>query len=493
MSTPSTNADPIGHIIICGHGLAARMTAATLARQLAPAIRITLVLIERDAASDLFYGTVTAPSAYAFNLAAGVDEPSLVLRSDTAFSWGTRYLAWGAAGRAWTQCFNLAFPNIDGVQFHQYLAATAEDAIEPYLAGAAAGARGGFAHPPQGPGKAAQHPLARAEYGYQFDPANYAALFAAAVPPGRIEIIAGAEVAVESGEHGIDGLRVDGGAPSRADLYVDCSGPDAVLLSRLAPMAGDARRVSVVAFREQAERAGSPLRTVTPTQHGWTAETPLRDELLRITVHNPADPAAMPDGTVSRAAQALIGRRTDAWAGNCVGIGHAAGVVEPLSPAPMMLLERDIERLVSLIPNAGPMVVERREYNRRFTDDFLHASLFNRAIVEPDGLPDTAYWRAARAEPLPEKLARKLALFESRGVLVAYDLEPFHPEDWTILHLGMGRRPARHDPLADRASPAQVRQFLSTMKQNIAQMAATLPASATYRTELEAYLREGGR
>ena len=74
---------------------------------------------------------------------------------------------------------------------------------------------------------------------------------------------------------------------------------------------------------------------------------------------------------------------------------------------------------------------------------------------------------AAREEPPHEKLAQKIAQFESRGVLVAFDLEPFNTEDWTILHHGMGRRPARYDRMADRIPEAETRAMVDRMPHDI--------------------------
>ena len=71
---------------------------------------------------------------------------------------------------------------------------------------------------------------------------------------------------------------------------------------------------------------------------------------------------------------------------------------------------------------------------------------------------ESAYWRAARETPPHETLAQiKLDQFASRGVLAAFDLEPLNAEDWTILHFGMGRRPARYDRIADRVPAAESR------------------------------------
>jgi len=474
------------------------MTVASLARQLPPAIRITFLDIGGTAESDLFYGNVTAPSAYAFNLAAGVAEPALTLDSDTAFSWGTRYDHWAGGKRSWTQCFALPFPVVDGVLLHQYLAAVGIDRLEPYLVAAMAAKRGAFAHPPRDPAKAAQHPLSRADYGYQFDPASYARLFETAVAdaPGRVVRVADALASVEIDADTISGVRLSDGRVLSADLYVDCSGPAAVLLSHLVPQGEAGRRIGIAASDAPAARPGKPVRTVIPTPYGWRSDVPLRGRTRRVTVYDLADGEA---GVAAHGpAPKLVGettlhRRPHAWAANCVGIGHVAYVLEPLTPAPMMLLERDLERLLSLIPNMGGMAVERAEYNRRCREDTHHAALFARALFATDGLPDTPYWRAALGEPQPDALVRKLEMFESRGLLVAYDLEPFHPEDWTILHLGMGRRPARHDRLADRAQPAQVNAFLTNLERSIAQTVANLPDCDTYRAQLEQYLLRNRR
>ncbi len=481
----SATVAPLARILICGDGLAADMTTAALARQLGSQVAIVRVGGGDAGDGDLCYGTVTAPSAEAFNLMAGVDERRLIPDSDTAFSWGTRYIDWGGR-RAWTQGFALPFPVIDGVAFHQYLTLVGAAGIEPFVAGAQAARRGGFIHPPREGAEAARHPLAQAGYGYQFDPARYARLFAAACPGWRVQNVAGAIAAIETADGAITSVRLSDGSVVTADLYVDCTGPAGLLLSPLEPAWQGDRRIGI-GVRDGAGAEEAPLRRVTATPRGWSSATPLRGRVRHLEVFAAGDAAEGFDRTVA----ARLGRRPRGWVGNCVGIGHAAAVAEPVTPAPVMLLERDIERLLTLIPATRDMTVERREYNRRFADDTDHAALFARALFACDDLPDGPYWRAAQAEPVPDTLARKLSLFATRGVLVAYDLEPFGAGDWTMLHLGSGRRPARHDRLADRADRDRVRQFLSTMQDGIRQAVAQLPPSRAYRAQLERYLRQG--
>ncbi len=486
-----TPGDAISHVMVCGGGLAAWMTVATLARQLPDTVRITFAEIDSDhRCTDLFYGTVSGPGSYAFNLAAGVTEPALVLGSSAAFSWGSKYVHWAEGGRSWIQCFNLTLPVIDGVLMHQYLVQQGMTRLDPFLLGAVAGSRGTFAHPPRSPGAAGQQPLARAEYGYHFDPASHARCFAAAVPPGRIHHLKGALTRVAVGDGAITGIALDGADMVTADLYLDCSGPSAELLSRLDPAWLGGRALQISADDVAEARLGPPVRSVSFHDKGWAAQTPLRASTRSLTV---SDATASCNTIGKLSASATLGRRRRAWAGNCVGVGHAAGIVEPLTPAPMMLLERDIERLMTLIPvSTASMTVEEREYNRRHGEGHDHAMRFTRALLETSALPDSDFWRAARDTPDAE-LEHKLAMFAERGLLVSYDLEPFHPEDWLIMHFGIGRRPRRHDRLADRADARRVRRYLDDAAQQVATAAAALPSNHVYTTQLERYLRQDPR
>ena len=496
MNERSEEAAPIEHVVVCGSGLAAHMTVCALSRRLPPSIRITFANIGDNSGTDLFYGSASAPTAYSFNLSAGVSEPKLVLESDAAFSWGTEYVEWPGGNRSWIQCFHLALPVIDGVLFHHYLARLGDAQLERYLAPAVAARRSAFVHPPQRPGQTGQHPLARAEYGYQFDPASYSRLFQSSTDNTRVRQVDGALAEVEVDESGIASIRLLDGRSLEADLYIDASGPAAWLLSSLQPAFPVGRRLRAAMSRTPVAQLGAPLRQVLPASYGWRAETPLQGSTALTTVYDPeseAEALSAHGSSPERSAEAAIGRRANAWSRNCVAVGHAARIVEPLTPAPLMLLERDIERLLSLVPFSSEMSVERREFNRRFVEDHEHADIFTRALFETDGLPDTPYWRAAWADPVGEKLARKIELFEDRGVLVAYDLEPFHPEDWTILHYGMGRLAARYDRTADRAQSAQVQNLLSNLKREIDKAVEGLPSHAAYMTELKQYLLRNNR
>jgi tryptophan halogenase len=479
---------PVTRIVICGGGLAAHLATVALARQLPPTIRITWVDGADSRDADLFYGGVTAPSAYAFNLAAGVSEPRVMVDTDTTFSWGTQFQEWGAENISWVQCSHLPLPIINGVLFHHHLWRLGISELEPFLTAAMAARRGVFAHPvDKGPKL-----LARAEYGYQFNPYSYRAPFAAAAQAFQVEVINAKAVDVECAEGAITALRLSDGRVISADLYVDCTGPEARLLSSLGVEVPAGRRLRGAFSQRACEKVGPPCRRVVARDFGWQSETFLKASVARLTVYSPeteSEALAAHGDTPQHTGEITLGRRASAWVGNCVAIGHAASVLEPLTHAPMLLLEREIDRLLTLVPFSQDMSVERREYNRQCAEDYTHAEIFNRALYETPPKAQTSFWLEARAEPPHDKLVHKLTQFESRGLLAAFDLEPFTPEDWVVLHHGMRRRPARYDRMADRTPESEVSSALDTRRREIENLVKTMPSHHDYMVGLARYLR----
>ncbi|HTM82288.1 tryptophan 7-halogenase [Asticcacaulis sp.] len=478
---------PVIHIAVCGGGLAGYMTAAALSRHLPATYRITFIVTDETPSTDIFYGSVTAPSAYDFNLSVGVSEPALVLESNSAFSLGTHYQAWGEDGRSWVQGFQLPLPILNGVQFHQYLTRQGIDTLEPYLVSAAAAKRGVFAHPPE----QAANPLSRSEYGYQLDASAYSRLFALGIAPSRICIIRAGITEIQASTEGIGALHLSDGQRVSADMFIDCTGPEGLLLGRLGARPAGRRGLGAAMSLTPGETLGPAVRTLTGRPFGWQSITPLQGATAKLTVFSEEDEClaltAHGDDVDARA-NAAPGRQAQAWIGNCVAIGQAAAVVEPLTPAPIMLLQGDIERLISLIPLSRDMAMERREFNRRFADDHEYAELFQRALFATAPVAPSGYWKAAQGAAEDTKLVRKLTQFLSRGSLVSYDLEPFTPEDWTILHYGMGRRPRRSDRLADQAPEAQVKQYLSDLQRDIVASTGGLPSHHSYMSGLKRFL-----
>jgi tryptophan halogenase len=480
---------PIGHIVICGGGLTAHLAAAALSRQLPRSIQISWVKSRDSRDTDLFYGGVTSPSAYSFNLSAGLTEPRLILETNTAFSWGTRFVDWGADRRSWVQCFHLPFPIVGGLQFHQHLLRLGVGDLDPLLLPATAARRGVFAHPLEKTAKL----LSRAEYGYQFDPYSYREQFAGCAISSGVQVVTVDISDVECREGNVVALRLADGRSLTGDLFVDCTGPDARLLTQLGVAAPQGRQLKAMLSHRTDGKLGPACRIVAAHEFGWQSETSLQRGCARLTVYAPeTESTALAAHAAAPVHQGeiTVGRRDFAWQGNCVALGHAAGVIEPLTHAPMLMLQREIERLLTLIPVSRDMSVERREFNRQSAADHLHTEDFHRALFETQPSFQTGYWLAARAVPMHETLAIKLTQFASRGLLVAFDLEPFNAEDWTIQHFGMGRRATRYDRIADQQPMAEIRASLDNMSRDIEKLVTSMPSHGDYMANLIRYLKQ---
>jgi tryptophan halogenase len=472
----------LNRIAIYGNGLAGLLTATAL-RHALPS-NVTLVLVGHKSASsqDLFYGSVTSPSIYDFFLKIGLTEPDVLLKTSSSFSLGTHYKAWGPDKREWIQSFHIPLPLFGTVGFHHYIKKLSNGAVPSlnfadHIMSVEAAKRGVFAHPPEGQ----KIPLAAVEYGYHFLPSDWSNWLSDRLKDSDIKHITGELTHVNRHENHITSITLEGGETIEADLFIDCGRQD-TSLSAPNPWLGSRRLFAAEAI-EPMDVLEGVCRTLTATDSGWMAMTPLQGKKYKLSLHQDASH----DGV-----SAKIGRSEKAWRGNCVTIGHGAALLEPLTPAPLMGLQRDIERLLELLPISPDMSVEQREYNRRFADDYDHAALFHRAFFDETNEPSSqgSYWDAACAEAIDTKLKQKITQFESRGIFVSYDYEPFSAEDWAMLHFGLGREPQRYDPLADRIPNAAMAQRLAQMRQAISQIAKKMPPHQTYMTGLLKYLKE---
>ncbi|MEM7461012.1 MAG: tryptophan 7-halogenase, partial [Pseudomonadota bacterium] len=184
-----------------------------------------------------------------------------------------------------------------------------------------------------------------------------------------------------------------------------------------------------------------------------------------------------------------LGGLESAWQDNAVSIGGAASVHDPLTPGPMVALQRDIERLLDLVPVSETFGMEQREFNRRYKDDSEHTEMFASAFYATV-THDTAFWNDAKSSAHSSGLARKLTQFSSRGVLAKYDLEPFNDEDWTILHHGLGHHAARYDLQAESAPKAEIDRQLDGMSRAIEQLVKRMPPHHLYVANMKRYFEK---
>ena len=463
---------PLSHIAILGAGFAGAMTAAMLAELLPKTVKLTVVDTMGADETDVFYGTVTSPATYNFLLAMCITEPEFLPHTNTAFSLGTHYENWGPEKRSWTQAFHQPLPLLNGVNFQHYLTRLRDThpqlaALQPYIMSIHAARRGVFAHPREDQ----KTPLSDVEYGYQFLPKQWRDMFISKVAKDHIKIISANILNIERKNDDIGEITLSNGSVLTADFYIDCTGQNSKLTSSTAPRI-NSRRISAKESFAATETLGPVCRKLTGSITGWTAQTPLQDGIHSLTINHSTET----DGSL----EVVSGYLEAPWSANAVTIGHGAALLEPLTPAPIITLQRDIERLAELIPLSTDMRVEAREYNRRFAEDYGNAACFQNAFSAA----------GFDSEIADDKLETKITQFESRGICVQYDLEPFLPLDWLQLHYGMGRKAERYDPLADKLDEARLIQTLQKMRVANETLAAKMPPHHVYMSGLLKYLRK---
>lgn len=478
----------LDRILICGSGLAFETALAALAKNLDTDVSITALEITTHDNSDIFYGTVMPPTAYNDHLAMDLSEPRLLTQTDTVFCYGTHYENW-AQSLDWTQSYQLPFPVWEGIEFHFYLSYL-QATLEPYLVGAQCGQWGRFAHPPSDQNV----PLSRAEYGYQFRPQALSALLAKEKKPANIRRVKGdiKHIHVKAGH--IYALELSDGQSLTAQLFIDTTGPTAALMQALDNPFNAQKTVSAVNILQKKDKPGSALRHVRGQTYGWHARTNLRDHTQHLVICHPdqlddVDPA-LTHHSDANITHIPIGDRQQGWVANCVGLGQVNSIAEPLTPAPIMMLYKDIERLLQLIPVTTDMSVEAKEYNRLLKDDTQHCDIFWKAFYVVNDPPNTPYWQEMVSQAPSTKLARKIAQFKSRGFLSSYDLEPFNKEDWTILHFGMKRHPERTHHLLDHADLRPIKNKLTNMEKSIQQLCEKVPPHDRYVSNFLRYLEK---
>jgi len=273
--------EPLHKIAILGAGLAGSLCAAALSARLPNDIELILVDVPGADATDVFFGTVTSPTAYNFLLGIGITEPDLFPHTNTAFSLGTHFENWGPAKRSWTQSFHRPLPNFEGVEFQHYLTRMRKVApqlasLQPYLMSVHAARRGVFAHPPQGQ----KTPLADLEYGYQFLPATWQDLFFKKANANAVTQFEGSIETIERDKRGhITSIQLSDSATLKADLFIDCLGQNSPLTTVFEGPAINAAEQFV-----PSEQLGPACRKLSGTSYGWQAETPLQDGMHRLKV-----------------------------------------------------------------------------------------------------------------------------------------------------------------------------------------------------------------
>ena len=488
-------------VLIVGTGLDAAMSAAVLARSL-PTDRyaVSIVGTEGDQAN---FGPIeaTLPSICRLHEALSLREDEVMKSTSASFSLGVAYSGWSGDGKAYFAPFSDIGSSLWGVPFHhlvQRLRAAGERIrLADYSVAAMLAQTSRFAHPLTDP----RSTLSTYSYALHLECQAYSnLLFSLAETAGAVRVESRFATIQRSSDGRINAIDCADGRRLEADIFVDASGPAALLSAGSGGFISWSEWLpwnSVVEFECRSDRPPAPYSLVTAERFGWRRSVPggdrlgeclvydsnemsdegARDRILQVAIGRPA--------SEPRVTRFHSGRLAEPWQANCISIGGAAAMLEPSAATPLHLLQAQLERLVNLFPSQGPCGVLRREYNRLTCQELDRTRDFVILRYKLNGRSGEPRWDQLRAMPVPDELGHKMNQYASRARVPLLDGDFFEESDWALLFDEHGVTPQRYDVLADTVPADHLKSQLSRMRQLMAAAVRSVPPHDRYLAQIQ--------
>ncbi|MGI4730733.1 MAG: tryptophan 7-halogenase [Janthinobacterium lividum] len=483
-------------VLVAGNGLTGWCAAAALRRH-APFLRVMIAGGPAPAGALADRIVSALPSLLAFQGDLGIGLDDAVARTGSGYRLGTAFAGWNGDRADFVHAYGRHGTSFGPTSFHlHWIRAAREGRALPFDAFSLAAtlARADRFVPP---GTKLGPPFGTHDHGLTLDLARYRAMMRAFALHAGAEEVDGDVVDSLPDERGLIGSAVlADGRRIAADLFVDTTGPAAVLRSALPGARDDWSRWlpcdRVLIADGPAPESPPVLDRVTAVGAGWrwsTASPTRASHGIAYASAFAADATAARQLRVATGAEAegdpirvAAGTRRDPWAGNCIAIGDAATEVEPLEWCNFHLALSGIDRLIAMLPDRDCAPVELANYNRQAlaeaerVRDFLALHYAVAKRPEP-------FWRAIAATRPPASLAHTLALFRERGRLPFYEEETFSRDSWAAVLLGQGVLPRRIDPLVEAVPERLSRETMAAFRGAVERALPTFPTHAAVLAE----------
>jgi tryptophan 7-halogenase len=443
------------------------------------------------------------PSQRGLHSMLGISETEFMRATGATFRLGTEHRHWQGEGSVFLHAHGDIGTDLGGTPFYKYLLHAAQHpqpgggrlAAEEFSLAAFAALGGKFARP-MGDSRSL---TASFTYGFHVDERAYADFLSRHALRLGVQQRAADIEATEYDGGGISALRLVGGERLTADLYLDCTGSQALLMTGLGAQARQSWRGWFPCDRSHTgfapAMADAPALTQTlATDTGWLWRAPLaaRTAVGFLSSRETPEEEAVRTlrgaiGEVEELRVELLdpGRRERAWVRNCVALGAAAIEIEPLAGADLQSAALGIGTLIELFPVDAPSEVEAAEYNRVMAEHADGLRDFTLAHYHVGDARPGVPWARARAATLPDRLAHKLQLFHASGRIEMLDHESFEETDWAWLLLGARRAPQSLE-LQIRQRVQHIRpEQLAPLREQVARLASTMPRHMDFVRHLQ--------
>lgn len=495
---PSPASDETGdrrirRIAIVGGGTAGWMAASILSRALA-GTGCAITVIESPEIGTIGVGEATIPPIIDLLRFLDIDEADFVKSTRSTYKLGIKFNDWGQIGESYWHPFGTFGTAIDRRPFFHAWQRAAASGLSPrfndFSLCAALGDAGKFRFPePKASG-----PTPGLRYALHFDAALVARyLRAYADHRGVACIERTVATAMQRDDGFLEALVFSDHSRLEADLFIDCSGFRGVLIEQVLATGYIGWQDMLpcdraVAVPTQGKRPLSPYTTSSARPAGWRWRIPLQHRAGNGYVYSSShlsDNAAVDDllaqaGEQPVAEPRLIrfatGRRKQFWNRNCIALGLASGFLEPLESTSIHLVISGVYNLLDRFPDRDFDAANIAAYNAELIDEIEHIRDFIVLHYCTTQRSDTPFWDYCRTMPIPDRLRERIDIYRGTGRIKPRAGELFTDLSWFYILNGMGIRPTRYDPLADRIGDPQFRAALAQLAASTADAVRNAPS-----------------
>ncbi|AWL10678.1 Tryptophan 7-halogenase [Saliniradius amylolyticus] len=487
----------IQHITILGGGTSGWLSAAILSYQFRhQPVRITLV--ESEQIGTIGVGEATIPPFLDVLSSIGIDQFDFIRQTQSTFKLGIRFSGWLEQTDAYMHPFGQLGQPLFHQDFYQcWLKSYQAGNNSPLMAHSPAAVlaeAGGFMMPAM----VKNHPMQASAYALHIDATLAARYFRNHAEKLGVERVEGRVEQVLCHENGhVSQLLLSDGSAVGGQLFLDCSGFSALISGQtLGAEFEDWSEFLTVneAVTIQSEPFPEPPSyTESKAQaYGWSWHIPLQHRTGNGYVYDnryiDSESAAqtlleqLPTPPLSdpRRIRFRTGIRPSPWLGNCVAIGLAAGFLEPLESTAIHMVTRGVKHLLRLLPDRAFNPVLQEEYNRRMRRDFEEIRDFLVLHYCKNQRSDSEFWCYYQRMNLPERLEKKLTLFEENGGLIPGEDDLFTANNWYAVLEGLRVRPRRMSPLSEDIPVTRLEPLLQQIRQSLTDGARAMPSHRAF-------------
>lgn len=467
MAEGASAAGAIRHILIVGGGTAGWLTACHLAKALGcdanQAYRVTVV--ESPDIPTIGVGEGTVPAIRQSLQQLGISETELIRHCDASFKQSIRFDNWRSAQSTASHYYHHVFdyPERQDIKLTPYWLNSGKQQSYADTVGIQSrlcdlGLAPKLITQPEYEGVA--------NYAYHLDAAKFAALLTrhGVEKLGVKHVKAEVKQVLTTADGSISAVLTDTAGTLTADLYVDCSGFQSLLLGKALNIGFISKNdvlfcdsAIAVQVPYASDNAAIPSSTIATAQSAgwiWDIGLPSRRGVGYVysSKYQSAEQAeqelrryigAQHAELSYRMIPMQVGYRQKFWQKNCVAIGLSQGFVEPLEATGLLVYDACARMLADILPSQQQQLegaaAQFNQHVRYAWDKVIDFIKLHYCLSDRD---DTAFWRDNRHQAtIPQSLQQKLAHWQYQ-LPSQYDFpsrfEIFHLDNYLYVLYGMG-------------------------------------------------------